>query len=215
VWNPSRSLPAGRACGYDSAPWGDWLSRLERPVHIRKVTGSNPVSPTTPFPRPDGAWAARRCACTCNDVDRKYPDVARHEPVRSGVRASTRESDVSRSLLLLLRDEAPVLPRGFLVLGVVHLNGDCRVDTLRSSLTHTEVRSLGTSRVALHSPPIQPTHVASSPSWPNISEGDQRQELRLNAGDSGRLGRGLMARDHGGWYPAPRRARGSVVEFVG
>ena len=27
---------------------GDWLSRLERAVHIREVTGSNPVSPTTP-----------------------------------------------------------------------------------------------------------------------------------------------------------------------
>jgi hypothetical protein len=26
---------------------GDWLSRLERTVHIREVTGSNPVSPTT------------------------------------------------------------------------------------------------------------------------------------------------------------------------
>src|SRR5918994_134893 len=27
---------------------GDWLSRLERTVHIREVTGSNPVSPTIP-----------------------------------------------------------------------------------------------------------------------------------------------------------------------
>lgn len=26
---------------------GDWLSWLERTVHIREVTGSNPVSPTT------------------------------------------------------------------------------------------------------------------------------------------------------------------------
>jgi hypothetical protein len=25
---------------------GEWLSRLERSVHIREVTGSNPVSPT-------------------------------------------------------------------------------------------------------------------------------------------------------------------------
>ncbi len=25
---------------------GEWLSRLERTVHIREVTGSNPVSPT-------------------------------------------------------------------------------------------------------------------------------------------------------------------------
>ena len=51
-----RSLPAGRACGYDQRrirrpvrcrdPRGDWLSRLERTVHIREVTGSNPVSPT-------------------------------------------------------------------------------------------------------------------------------------------------------------------------
>jgi hypothetical protein len=32
-----------------SAAWGagDWLSWLERTVHIREVTGSNPVSPTT------------------------------------------------------------------------------------------------------------------------------------------------------------------------
>ena len=27
-------------------PQGEWLSRLERTVHIREVTGSNPVSPT-------------------------------------------------------------------------------------------------------------------------------------------------------------------------
>ena len=32
---------------------GDWLSRLERAVHIREVTGSNPVSPTiSRSPRP-------------------------------------------------------------------------------------------------------------------------------------------------------------------
>ena len=52
----TRSLPVGPACGYDRAvsdvPYdvashqGDWLSRLERTVHIREVTGSNPVSPT-------------------------------------------------------------------------------------------------------------------------------------------------------------------------
>ena len=29
------------------SPMGDWLSWLERTVHIREVTGSNPVSPTT------------------------------------------------------------------------------------------------------------------------------------------------------------------------
>ena len=34
--------------GYTSdSPRGDWLSWLERTVHIREVTGSNPVSPTT------------------------------------------------------------------------------------------------------------------------------------------------------------------------
>ena len=55
--SPRQSLPAGRACGYDSAPTGDWLSRLERPVHIRKVTGSNPVSPTTHLP-PDPVLAS-------------------------------------------------------------------------------------------------------------------------------------------------------------
>jgi hypothetical protein len=36
---------AGR--GYTALPVvGDWLSWLERTVHIREVTGSNPVSPT-------------------------------------------------------------------------------------------------------------------------------------------------------------------------
>ena len=54
-----RSLLVGPACGYDRAVsdapcdvasfQGDWLSWLERAVHIREVTGSNPVSPTTPF----------------------------------------------------------------------------------------------------------------------------------------------------------------------
>ncbi len=35
--------------GYTShSPMGDWLSWLERTVHIREVTGSNPVSPTIP-----------------------------------------------------------------------------------------------------------------------------------------------------------------------
>ena len=58
-----RSLPAGRASGYDrpararrpTALRGDWLSRLERAVHIREVTGSNPVSPTT---SDAAAWSA-------------------------------------------------------------------------------------------------------------------------------------------------------------
>ena len=37
--------------GYTAhSPMGDWLSWLERTVHIREVTGSNPVSPTTPLP---------------------------------------------------------------------------------------------------------------------------------------------------------------------
>jgi hypothetical protein len=79
-----RSLPGGRACGYDRPPsdepradgvaelrlaprWagasfigevaenkGDWLSRLERTVHIREVTGSNPVSPTIVTPTETG-----------------------------------------------------------------------------------------------------------------------------------------------------------------
>jgi hypothetical protein len=35
--------------GYTAhSPMGDWLSWLERTVHIREVTGSNPVSPTIP-----------------------------------------------------------------------------------------------------------------------------------------------------------------------
>ena len=37
-----------RGAAYTSgSPMGDWLSWLERTVHIREVTGSNPVSPTT------------------------------------------------------------------------------------------------------------------------------------------------------------------------
>jgi hypothetical protein len=36
--------------GYTAgSPMGDWLSWLERTVHIREVTGSNPVSPTISF----------------------------------------------------------------------------------------------------------------------------------------------------------------------
>ena len=42
-------------------PRGDWLSRLERAVHIREVTGSNPVSPTTPPAR--AGISARRGYC--------------------------------------------------------------------------------------------------------------------------------------------------------
>ena len=43
-----------RTDGYTAtSPWGDWLSWLERTVHIREVTGSNPVSPTTHPPRTD------------------------------------------------------------------------------------------------------------------------------------------------------------------
>jgi hypothetical protein len=34
-------------------PMGDWLSWLERTVHIREVTGSNPVSPTINPPSAD------------------------------------------------------------------------------------------------------------------------------------------------------------------
>ena len=46
----------GAADGYTpDSPMGDWLSWLERTVHIREVTGSNPVSPTTfPLPLADG-----------------------------------------------------------------------------------------------------------------------------------------------------------------
>ena len=43
---------------------GDWLSRLERAVHIREVTGSNPVSPTTSSrtigPPSAAAWSTSR-----------------------------------------------------------------------------------------------------------------------------------------------------------
>jgi hypothetical protein len=50
-----RSLPAGPACGYDPRavgrperrrPPGRLAQWLEHAVHIRGVTGSNPVSPT-------------------------------------------------------------------------------------------------------------------------------------------------------------------------
>jgi hypothetical protein len=41
---------------------GDWLSRLERTVHIREVTGSNPVSPTTSPPHLTARAARRQCA---------------------------------------------------------------------------------------------------------------------------------------------------------
>ena len=45
--------------GYTSAsPMGDWLSWLERTVHIREVTGSNPVSPTTPSLTVASTWRA-------------------------------------------------------------------------------------------------------------------------------------------------------------
>ena len=46
---PGHAHGAGRARG-------DWLSRLERAVHIREVTGSNPVSPTTLTPGRVGSW---------------------------------------------------------------------------------------------------------------------------------------------------------------
>ena len=39
--------PLAGPAGYDSALSGRLAQWLERPVHIRKVTGSNPVSPTT------------------------------------------------------------------------------------------------------------------------------------------------------------------------
>jgi hypothetical protein len=46
----SARLMGEQGGGYTAASsMGDWLSRLERTVHIREVTGSNPVSPTT-FP---------------------------------------------------------------------------------------------------------------------------------------------------------------------
>src|SRR3989304_4534652 len=53
-WLPS-AIEAPEPRRYTSGPRvGDWLSRLERTVHIREVTGSNPVSPTIhpPSPRP-------------------------------------------------------------------------------------------------------------------------------------------------------------------
>ena len=52
-------MPVGRGCGYDRRAFpGDWLSRLERAVHIREVTGSNPVSPTTSLSTPFGYRAS-------------------------------------------------------------------------------------------------------------------------------------------------------------
>ena len=98
AWPPRRSLPAGRACGYDPhlvrRPVrrrdlsGDWLSRLERAVHIREVTGSNPVSPTI-----------FRCQRSC--------PRSRHARRRSCVRADN---------MRVLRVEAPgSSPGGFFV----------------------------------------------------------------------------------------------------
>ena len=45
--------------GYTAhSPMGDWLSWLERTVHIREVTGSNPVSPTiSSFSDVDSGWS--------------------------------------------------------------------------------------------------------------------------------------------------------------
>jgi hypothetical protein len=48
---------SSRLCNTQARPGGDWLSRLERTVHIREVTGSNPVSPTSPVLF---AWAGER-----------------------------------------------------------------------------------------------------------------------------------------------------------
>src|SRR6266545_6973017 len=68
----TRCSPTGRSSRYDGPalpvrpkramaqadPSGDWLSRLERAVHIREVTGSNPVSPTIVTPTDDRAFGA-------------------------------------------------------------------------------------------------------------------------------------------------------------
>jgi hypothetical protein len=54
----------GRFCPVSCAALelsGDWLSRLERAVHIREVTGSNPVSPTKVTSHESGASAPLSC----------------------------------------------------------------------------------------------------------------------------------------------------------
>ncbi len=43
--------------------WGEWLSRLERSVHIREVTGSNPVSPTSKSPQGRDFSVGSRSQC--------------------------------------------------------------------------------------------------------------------------------------------------------
>ncbi len=58
-FQPCSGNPVGRLMGradgrYTATPSeGDWLSWLERTVHIREVTGSNPVSPTNFAPLSD------------------------------------------------------------------------------------------------------------------------------------------------------------------
>ena len=52
---------------------GDWLSRLERAVHIREVTGSNPVSPTTVTSTEAGSGVAALAARPLLLLPRRRP----------------------------------------------------------------------------------------------------------------------------------------------
>ena len=74
---------------------GDWLSRLERTVHIREVTGSNPVSPTNPDegeipPDPRAAevedpdWTATTVGVALRDELALLPQPARCRDARGG-----------------------------------------------------------------------------------------------------------------------------------
>jgi hypothetical protein len=107
-WTRRRSLPGGRACGYDPRADGSQVRRLRPPsiryrnaggcrdlgrlaqwlehtVHIRGVTGSNPVSPTI-----DTATDCRAHGpCFC----------FRTRPITTPVGADVRAPDAARELL--------------------------------------------------------------------------------------------------------------------
>jgi hypothetical protein len=236
--DPSRSLPAGRGCGYDSAPWGDWLSRLERPVHIRKVTGSNPVSPTIRFARP-GA----RAPCKRNASRGSVP-LHRGNPRRSSVaeeddrdfliwqesgfgtfvpRRVTNRFDPASERQQAHRTcpepctppprrspgPPPGLPR------VSCLNDAGIVSAFRFSLTHAEVRSFGAQALPR---PRRPSsrHMCLWQDPGQISAGVIKgRSWRRKPGESGRRDRV--------WWPESRVAdiwhrgglAGSVVDCVG
>src|SRR5689334_7434784 len=93
---PTTSLPGGPASAYDSAPQGRLAQWLEHAVHIRGVTGSNPVSPTTLF-LPTLTDRSRRgaSATIARDVERRNhrTDAARSRPRDAHRRRRVRHRD--------------------------------------------------------------------------------------------------------------------------